>query len=183
MSSILDLVGSFIIGGLLLMMILSFNANVSEMSTQDQLELIVQQNMTELVSEIEFDFRKIGYRVPNPALAVISADTSGISFRGDIDDDGTVDVLTYQLGTTGEMRGTHNPRDRIIRRTVNGQTTTGSLGVTGLRLRYYDLGGTATTNVTLIKTIEYRLSLESPFPIDTTYARATWNGIIRPKNL
>jgi len=183
MSSILDLIGSFVIGGLLLISVLSVRSNVSDMATLDQLELSVQENVVELVSELEYDFRKIGYGVQNPALAIIRADTSSITFWADMDNDGDIDSVRYWLGPTGEVSGTVNPRDRILHRKVNTQTSTGSLGVVQFQLKMYDVSGAQTTNVTLVKRLDYYLRVENPFPVDTVYARTAWNGTIRPKNL
>jgi hypothetical protein len=103
MSSMLDLVGSFIIGGLLMIMILNVNSNFNDMSFEDRLELIVQENMAELVSEIEVDFRKIGYGVQNPALSIINADTSSITYWGDLDNDGNLELVAYNLGPTSDV--------------------------------------------------------------------------------
>ena len=183
MSAMLDLVGSFIIGGLLMMMILNVNTNFNQMSTEDQLELIVQQNLAELVEEIEFDFRKIGYGMANPWLSIVSADTSSITFWSDLDNDGNVEFVSYQLGPTWEVSGTVNPRDRILRRSVNGTPVGGSLGVVDFQLILYDVLGAVTTDLTTVKRIDYHLFLESPFPSDSVYARSAWNATIRPKNL
>jgi hypothetical protein len=66
---------------------------------------------------------------------------------------------------------------------VNGQQLGGSLGVVDFQLTLYDVSGSLTTNPTLVKSLDYYLLLESPFPIDTVYARSSWIGTIRPKNL
>lgn len=183
MSTMLDLVGSFVIGGMLLIMILNVNTNFNQMSTEDRLELMVQENLAELIAEIEYDFRKIGYGVQNPALAISSADTSSITFWADLDNDGSLDQVTYLLGLPGEVPGTANPRDRILHRTVNGQSIGNSLGVVDFQLTLYDVSGSVTTDVSMTKYLDYYLLLESPFPVDSTYARSAWTGTIRPKNL
>jgi hypothetical protein len=183
MSTLLDMVGSFVVGGLLLLMILNVNGNVSDQSTLDQLELTVQENMAELVNEIEFDFRKIGYHVPNAALSIVRVDTSAIIFRGDIDNNGTVDSISYVLESPANVHGTVNPRDRILRRSVNGVSQGGSLGVVRFLVTVRDISGAVTTDLTLVKVINYSLVVENAFPIDTTYARSAWTGTVRPKNL
>ncbi len=183
MNTLLDMVGSFLVGGLLLLTVLAVRTNTSDMALLDQLELIVQENIAELTSEMDYDFRKIGCGVQNPALAIIRADTSSISFWSDIDNDGDLDSIRYWLGATGEVMGTVNPRDRILHRRVNNQTNTGSLGVVDFRIRLFDISGASTNNTTLAKRIDYYLLIENPFPIDTVYARSAWNGTIRPKNL
>jgi len=166
MSTMLDMVGSFIIGGLLMMMILNVNANFNMMSYEDRLDLMVQENLAELIEEIEFDFRKIGYGVQNPSLAIISADTSSISFWADLDNDGALDQVSYTLGPTSD-----------------GVQVGGSLGVVDFQLTLYDISGSQTTDPTLVKSLDYYLLLESPFPTDTTYARSAWTGTVHPKNL
>ena len=183
MSTMIDLVGSFIIGGLLMIMILNVNANFNQLSTEDQLELIVQENLVELVAEIQFDFRKIGYGVSNSWLSIINADTSSITFWADLDNDGNLELVSYQLGPTSDVSGTVNPRDRILYRSVNGQQIGGSLGVVDFQLTLYDISGAQTADLTTVKSMDYYLLLESPFPMDTVYARSAWNGTIRPKNL
>ncbi len=183
MSTILDIVGSFIVGGLLMLMILRTNMNFSEQTVESKLELSAQENISELVEEIEFDFRKIGYGVVNPALSITSADTSSITFLADLDNDGTVDIVTYRLGPRNELRNITNPRARILHRIINGRPGGNSLGVVNFQLTFYDISGAPTTDLTLVKTIDYFLQVESPFPIDTTYARSTWRGTIRPRNL
>lgn len=183
MSVMLDLVGSFVIGSLLMLMILSVNSNFVQMSSEDQLELIVQENLAELVAEIDFDFRKIGFGVQNPALAIVNADTSSITFWSDLDNDGNVELVRYRLGPVSEVSGTANPRDRILHRSVNSDSVGGSLGVVDFQMVMRDISGASTTDPTLTKSIDYYLLLEGPFPIDTVYARSGWNGSVRPKNL
>ncbi len=183
MSTMLDMVGSFIIGGLLMMMILRVNANFNQMSIEDRLELIVQESLTELVEEVEYDFRKIGFGIQNSALAIISADTSSISFFADLDNNGSLETISYQLGSTAEVSGTLNPRDRILRRSVDGQSYGGSLGVTNFQLTLYDISRTVTADLTLVKSLDYLITVESPYPSDTTYAISSWRGTIRPRNL
>lgn len=182
MSSILDLIGSFIIGGLLLMMILRVNTNYSQQSTGDRLELMAQENLTELVEELEYDFRKIGYGVPTGTPIVISIDTSSISFRSDLDNNGTVDVVAYKVSQPA-VPGTVNPRDRILARSVNGQTIASSLGVVDFQITAFDISGNATTVPTAIRSIEYYLEVESPFPVDSVYANSIWTAHLYPKNL
>jgi hypothetical protein len=183
MSAILDLVGSAIVAGLLLLMLLSVNNNVSEFSILNGLSATAQENLMELASEVEYDFRKIGFRVSNPSTAIISCDTSSISFRSDIDDDMALDTVSYSLGLPSQMTGTQNPNDRKLTRQINGTSTTSSLGLTRFRLRFFDANGNPTWTASAVKGLEVVLQVESPFPVDTTYARAYWRTRLFPKNL
>jgi hypothetical protein len=183
MGAILDLVGSAIIAGLLLLMLMSVNNNVSEFTILNGLSASAQENLVELATEVEYDFRKIGFRVGNPNTAIISCDSTSISFRSDIDNDMTLDTVSYSLGQPAQMTSTLNPNDRKLIRTVNAAQISSSLGLTLFRLRYYDSSGNSTWTASAVKGLEVALQVESPFPVDTTYARAFWRTRIFPKNL
>ena len=60
-SSLIDILGSTIVGGLLLMILLRMNDASVENNYLYSGEKIVQQNLVEVVKLIEYDFRKIGY--------------------------------------------------------------------------------------------------------------------------
>jgi hypothetical protein len=183
MSTLLDLVGSAIIGGLLLLMLLSLNSNVSEFSILNGLSTTAQENLAELTSEIEYDFRKIGFRVSNPSAAILSCNTTSISFLSDIDNNTTIDTVTYSAGLASQMTSTPNPNDRTLTRQVNGAQASNSLGLTLFRLRCFDANGNPTWTPSAVKGMEVIVVVESPFPVDTTYARAFWRTRIFPKNL
>jgi type II secretory pathway component PulJ len=178
-STIFDIVTSTVIGGLLLLMALRLNAQAIETNAIYQDNLNLQQGLVALVDIVEYDFRKIGYcrdftKINPPNIAIVSADSNSIKFLTDIPSnpndtgDGVVDTIFYSLGTVAV--NPNNPRERLLYRVVNGETTKGwNLGVTRFALRYFDaLGDTIISPVTdpkLIYTLEVNLSLESPAPL------------------
>ena len=104
-STILDIIGSVIIGGIVLVSLLNTNTNAVQNTYSYGADVIVQQNMAALVDTIDSDFRKIGYSsilttVLNPTKVIISADTSTIKFLSDVNNNGTIDTVYYYLGTT-----------------------------------------------------------------------------------
>jgi type II secretory pathway component PulJ len=178
-STIFDIITSVVIGGMLLLMALRLNAQAIETNAIYQDNLNLQQGLVALVDIVEYDLRKIGYcrdftKINPPNTAIVSADSNGIKFLTDIPSnpndigDGIVDTVSYSLGTVSV--NPNNPRERLLYRVVNGQSTTGwTLGVTRFALRYFDaLGDTLTFPITdpkLIYTLEVNLSLESPAPL------------------
>jgi hypothetical protein len=158
-STLIDILGSTIIGGLLLFILMQMNATSVQNNYQYSGERIVQQDLVEVVSQIEYDFRKIGYcndytKVPDPSIVILSADSSSIKFLTDVVTtsstygDGNLDTLRYYLGTTSELTGTPNPNDRILYRKVNHETALGSnLGVTQFKLTYFDANGAKITSM------------------------------------
>ena len=183
MSYMLDIVGSFIIGGLLLLLVMSSYTNVNEFALTSSINLVVQENLKEWTQIVQHDIRKIGYHVSDTLNAILICDTSSISFLADIDNNGSVDSISYLLGTPDQVPGTENPRDRMLYRQVNDQQTGGSLGLTEFQFKYFDADGHLTWVPAEIKAVEVFIQVESQFPLDTTYIRSNWRGVITPLNL
>ena len=77
-SVILDILGSTVIGGILLMNLFQINGTAIENTYTGTGELIAQTNLSTIVQVLENDFRKIGYcadweKIPIPTQAVLSA--------------------------------------------------------------------------------------------------------------
>jgi len=152
-STLLDILGSTIIGALLLLILFRINDTAMQNAFSHSGELMVQQALVEAVSVIEYDFRKMGYcenweSIANPSNAIIFADTSSISFLTDLPSvgntkgDGIVDTLHYYTGPTSELSETDNPNDRLLYRVINSATPVGSnIGITKFHLTYFDSFG------------------------------------------
>lgn len=193
-STLIDIIGSTIIGGLLLLILLRMNETAIQNNYQYSGERIVQQNMVEIVSLLEYDFKKIGYcldwtKIPKPEQAIIHADSVSITFLTDIVTnanpygDGIVDTLKYYLGPTSALNSTPNPNDRILYRVVNHDSAAGSnLGVTQFRLKYFDVTGAQITNMPAIPpfgiaSMQIDIAVENPFAYGNDYSyerRAVW---------
>lgn len=182
-SVILDIVGSIIIGGILLLTLFRMNDDATRNTYNFSGELIVQQNLVTSVEVLEYDFRKIGYcedptQLPHPEQdAILYADTSKIVFLTDImvppyDDpqgDGTLDTLEYYLGPASQLPGTPNPNDRILYRVVNGIPNGVNLGITKFKIRYYTDSLLASGSTTLAEI--------SPSDLPIIYVSGTPTGI------
>lgn len=197
-SSLIDILGSTIVGGLLLMILLRMNDASVENNYLYSGERIVQQNLVEVVKLIEYDFRKIGYckdwEKISPGLAIVSADSNQISFLTDIVNtnavndygDGEVDILRYYLGSTSELAATPNPNDRLLYRVVNGEAPKGSnLGVTQFKLTYFDALGDTISPLPAsppfgIASIQVDIAVENPAAYGNDYSadrRVIWRQI------
>jgi len=194
----IDLIGSLVVFGWLMLMALTANTANSENVQTAHADLLVQENLVTLTQVMEYDFRKIGFclephRIPDPTRAVVEADSTRVTFLSDVDlgsgPDGNVDTVRYLLGPAGELAGTPNPRDRLLYRLVNGETPRRvNLGVTEFKLAYFDR-----TNVQIpspvtgadlqrIVSIQVTLSVENVMgnevvetaPINRQYVSAFW---------
>ncbi len=178
-STILDIIGSFLVGGVLLLMGLQLNASANEVTLVYNGNAILQQNLTALVDILETDFRKIGYckdwtKIADPSLSIRIADSNRIRFLTDINNDGTVDSITYYLGPTSELASTPNPNDRYLYRVVNnGAPFPMNLGVTQFSFLYFDaLNDTIPFPVAdprLVYFMQVSVAIQSAFPYKQEY--------------
>lgn len=180
--TLLDIAGSIVVGAFLVLMVLNMNDTAVENTYTYSGELTLQENLTEIVQLLEYDFRKIGYcadgtKIPDPSKAIVYADTGRICFLTDVATttasrgDGTVDTLTYWVGSPDQLAGTQNPRDRILYRQVNLDPPVGSnLGLTRFKLAYFDgLGRRIATPVTMtgqIQSVQIDVAVENVMAFD-----------------
>ena len=186
-STLLDIIGSMIIGGILLNITLRLNDAATEKTYNNGAELSLQENMAVVAQMLETDFRKIGFcadwnKFPDPSKAIVYADESSIKYLTDLDSDTNMDSIRYFLGPTSELLSTPNPRDRMLYRVANNEAPlTSNLGVTQFRLVYFDaLGDTIAPPITtagLINSIEINLTVESVAAYDEKYSSAFWRQI------
>jgi hypothetical protein len=178
-STILDIVGSVAVAGFLLLMALRMNASANEASAVYMGSYVLQTNITALVDIIETDFRKIGYckdwrKIANPTASIRIADSSRLRFWTDVDNDGSLDSITYYLGPTSELAATPNPADRYLYRQVNTQTPLRmSLGITRFALQYFDAENTSIpfpiTDPRKVYFMQISVAVETPVPYTQEY--------------
>ena len=198
-TTILDILGSMIIGGILTLTAWRLSDAATEKTYSNSSELALQQNLVTVAQILENDFRKIGYALDQTSflpgtgrsLSIPYADSSSIWFYTDLVTpdhpfgDGDMDSIHYYLGPTSECANTPNPRDRILYRVVNTDTPMPcNLGVTQFRMVYYDAtDDTLATPLTradigLISTIEINITVENVAAYnDSGYSGAFWRQI------
>ena len=192
-STIIDIVGSIIIGGTLMLILWRLNDAATENTYNYSGELSLQQNLATVAMVIEYDFRKIGYcadwnKIPDPTKSIVLADSNKIKFLTDIattsdpEGDGIVDTLYYYLGPASELTATENPRDRMLYRVVNSETPNGSnMGVTQFKMVYFNaLGDTIGFPITVpgeIASMEINVTVENTAAYDQKYSSAFWRQI------
>lgn len=193
-SSFIDILGSMVIGGFLLLIVLRLNGAAVQNVYVNAGELIVQQNILETVKLIEYDFKKIGYckdweKLPDPSKAILAAGPHSIKFQTDLGappaypgGDGKIDTLNYYVGTTTAMNGTPNPRDMILYRVVNRNQAKGAnLGVTQFDLLYFNaLGDTIHFPITVpseIYTMQISVTVENTQAYGGQYSTVFWRQL------
>jgi type II secretory pathway component PulJ len=185
MSTVIDIVASIIIGGMMLGIILKLNGTAAQSVYLNSGEVVCQQNLVVQAQILETDFRRIGYcadytNIQDPTKAILSADTASIKFVADIDQNGVMDTIYYYLGPASALVATANPRDKILYRVVNGVTPTGSdAGITRFYLVYFNYVGdtiqcpVTAANLPLITDVELNMNIENT-SIDSSQIYAYW---------
>jgi hypothetical protein len=182
MNIIFDLLGSTIIGGLLMFMVFNLSMFSSARKFNSDQELQLQHNSKVLALMLDHDMRKMGFG--HDGTSIIEATQRKLSFYADIDTNGTTDIVTYYLGNTAEMDFTQNPNDRILYRIVNNDSSKGpSLGIVDTKFSYRNKYGAATAALDSIKIIKVELWLESIEPVDGKYPFTYWEMTINPRNI
>lgn len=186
-STIIDILGSTIVGGVLLLILFRVQDAATKNTYNYGDELIVQQNLTEVVQLLEYDFRKIGYckdwkKIPDPTKSILEATANSIKFITDNNNDGIVDTIKYYLGNETELSSTPNPRDKMLYRVSNHDTPkSANLGVTKFQLNYYNALNNKLTfpiaNMSDIYTLEIDINIESVQAYNNEYASVFWRQV------
>ncbi len=190
MSYLLDIVGSFIIAGMVVMILLAVYINNSASSSVILFTTIEQRKITDVSELIEYDIYKIGYRIPDEKISI--ADSNEIKFYTDINNDDLADSVHYYLGETTDLSSTTNPNDKLLHRRRNNQDSLSTeIPVVDFNLSYYDSLGnsldysslTSSAGRALIKSIKIKITVESDEMYDDEYRTSEWKKKISPKNL
>src|SRR5260221_7139190 len=105
MESMIDIVGSAVLAGIVILLVFQVNMSLSNANFQTTLDVTTQANAVVFGNILEYDFRKLGYRVPASELAISYADTNGdMKFNADIDNDGKLDSLQYKVTKTADKK-------------------------------------------------------------------------------
>ncbi|WP_138430337.1 hypothetical protein [Fodinibius saliphilus] len=201
------LITSYVVGGIILIGILSMTLSVSNSSTEITLTSVTREKASGIVEVLEHDIQKMGYNRTNKTDPIIvTADSNFIQFRSNIDNstDGSVELITWHFTTTA-VTNTKNPNDYILLRSVE-NLSTGSiektpikLGVTNFNIKYLDEYGepvsnhmstpVATNDLENIRQLYIQLIVESNAKVykfnkdDGRYVASIWEKRFSPGNL
>jgi hypothetical protein len=194
MSTMLDIVGSVVIFGILALTIARVQVNIQNAVYENSASLIAQSNATQLAKQLEYDLTKIGYRVPSGQQKILFADTAEIRFKADLQNNGTIHTVRYRTGTINEATETINPFDFPLKRTDNFGEIVQLWGLVRFRFWYYDsLHNMISTPVTHNDSLKKIYAINTLFvvearepgsiTVDTTYYSITWEKLTYPRNL
>ena len=191
MATWLDIVGSIIIGSLVIFLIVKLNYQVSTNSTEITSNGMVQSYLTTIGTIIENDLYKIGYRITDPNKLAI-ADSVQFSFKEDITNHGNQDSVRYYLGKTSQVKYGSNPNDRPLCKKINGGNEMIMGIIRNFKFSYFDSTGrqistysnpTNPDTLRKVRIIQVYIKCESPYLINNYYQTAEYSRKIKPVNL
>lgn len=172
MADSIDMLFSIVLGGMLMINVLTVNDIAAETYSVYAGDMSVQEILVTTVQVLEGEFRNMGFGVPENEQTVLEADSSSITFLMDLDRDGAgLDTVRYFAGDSTEMNFTDNTRDRYVYRTVNGTSGLKVGVVTLFRLRYLAMSGevltppVASDRLSEIHEVEITLEVQNPYAV------------------
>jgi hypothetical protein len=190
MAYLLDILGSVVIAGMVVLILLAVNINTTASSSAILFTTIEQRKITDVAELIQYDFYKLGYRISDEKISV--ADSNEIKFFTDIDNNDVVDSIHYYVGYTTDLTNTTNPNDKpLYRQRNNHDSLLAEIPVVDFNLSYFDSLGnsldysslTNSAGRKLIKSIKIKITVESDEMYADEYRTSEWKKKISPKNL
>lgn len=195
-STLLDILGSMFIGGILMLSLFQVQTGVIINMGYYTTDAALQEGMLNLVQLIQRDLRRMGYSQTTGVFtdaksAIAAADTSTFTLIGDVDNNGQIDTVTYSVSATNMLTNSSNPGDRYLYRKVNSQPASiVFIGVTIFNFVYYDVNGSRiptpvpAAETGGIKSIQISIQAQSSDYYrsaysnrDSTYANVYWRQL------
>lgn len=191
-STILDILGAAVIGGILLINLLKVNGSLVENESIYSHDKNLQIDLVIAATVLERDFSLLGY-VKNVNQVgfnqnIFAGDSVSIRFRSDIDNNGTIDTISYFISDTSALSHTPNPRDRMLYRRINSDFPfVLANNITRFRLTYLNTSlAEVTPPIVLTTPVNYvriEIRVEDPYAFDNKYSEAIWRRITVSTNV
>jgi hypothetical protein len=172
MQSIIEIIGSTIIGGMLLLLIITSRTNVNKASNSQVINSTIQSNLTAITEIIDADVKNLGYRI-NSGQSISTAYSNKITFKIYNDITLNQDSISYLF----------NPSSKKLFRIFNDSTSQINLGLSNFSICYFDSVGNKATLTSLIKSFKVAITVQDTFQYDGDPITAYWEKTFKPQNL
>ena len=184
MSSHLDIIGSVIIAGMVILNFAFFMGERTESQVESTNRISAQTDVSDVTQTLRFDLRKVGFGCDS--LPILRATENSFVFRADLENDGKVDTVGYYFGTASTLL--NEKTDGLLYRIVNRVKQRGQdLNLTDFRFVYFTKNtyGTLsqTTDMAKIHAIGVRLRVRSGLKEADGYRYSLNEFTVTPKNL
>lgn len=174
--------GAFFLLGAFLLIIFSFQSQSAQMTGENILDARNHSIVETMRLLLRHEVAMIGQGVDSGA-SILNATDSNISYKADIDNDGTVDTVRFYLEKFDQSPFT-NPNIKMFVKEVNGsEVEFGYRGISELKFLYFDENGQTTSTKTDIKFVGFQMALESEEKVNEEYQKILIEDRVLPKNL
>jgi len=187
MSTHLDIIGSVIIGGMIILNFAFFQGERQNSQIESVNKITQQSDITDVTTTLRHDIMKAGFGCDT--LKILQASARVFTFRCDLENDGKLDTVSYTFGnysnTTVQTTRTTIPLFRI----VNGRKVQGAdVGIVECYFRYYRLGATyknliETTAAADVRAVTVGMKVKGAMTSEDGCQYAQSEFTITPKNL
>ncbi len=176
MNSSLDIIGSYLIGGIVVLGLVGIMFVFNSKSQETKLSQIAQYTSEQIGDIVEHDFNKLGYGVSGNSISSIT--DSSITFLADLNNSQTIDSITYST-----LRQNNN--FYLSRKVVEGTTTKQwNTPVKSFDIAGIDTSGNPTYNIANIKGINVKILITKEGFANSKYGiGAFWQRKFYPPNL
>ena len=191
MGTILDIIGSMIIRGAIVAVILTLNVNLHNALYQKTARTSVKESIAIPAQLMLADIKLAGYgKLTSKTFLIAQAEE--IKFYSDVNDDSTAETVRYYLSPV--VAGvTHRTLYREVSSIGGGAPQAVGQNIVSLVIKYFNINGTQLSYGSPksgIKSILVQITMESPSLIAETlnqgvsrYQRGFWERQIFPRNL
>ena len=171
-----DIIQSYIIKGVIILVILQSMLLLQNLLYQHTEKAALEEELSTASFSFSSEMREVGYNSSVTPFTI--AETSRVEILGDIDNDGTVDVVRYYLAPMPSSTKFY------LERTINGGAPiTAGRNFRKFYLTYYDSLGHTTSILTKIKSISIQATMENDNQFYGDYLRSSWQAQIFPPSI
>ncbi len=186
MSNHLDIIGSVIIAGMIILNFAFFAGERQNSQIQSVNKITQQGDLTDVTMTLRHDLLKVGFGCDT--LKVLSATSREFVFRSDLENDGTLDTIAYIFADGNDMQTLTTAEGGYLYRVVNGQNTRGAdLGLVSFGFKYYRLGDKSTLVETTapadVRAITVGMKVKSKMTSEDGCQYSQSEFTVTPKNL
>lgn len=183
MGVILDLLGSFFVAGLILLIFFQYQADASLGLMEKSVELALLEEFRQTAEVLELDLRRAG--VTTEAAERFSImDEQHLVFKSGVDSDGDgqmdcVGDVEYLLGTTSQAGDTPNPDDRpLIRAVDGGEPKVIATHLIDWTISYLNRNGQVVAASAEVRMLQIEFTLTAAIPIADHYSSISYQKTI-----
>jgi hypothetical protein len=177
----MSLIISTIVGGLLMLAMISLNTRVTQSAGIKTLQFATKAKTDAVASYLTADLRQVGAGIMSGDRIEL-ATVDRLKFRR-TRVDGVSETVEWRWDTSKQASESLNSRDRKLYRVVGSDTTDFGNGIVSFQFRYLEADGDSTLTIPSIRGIRARIIVESDVSYQGEWARSYWESNVTPRGI